>query len=110
MVPSNSISGNFSFNTDLTISANIKKNLTPDDQGFTLSNYFDIKSAINIHEGKGHYQLFKELGRSKYADIPANTREVIAVEIQMKDPSWKKTTKEFRDGVKKYYQINKKGK
>ena len=108
MILNDSISGNFSFNTDLTISANIKKSLTPDEQGFTMSNYFDIKSAINVHEGEGHYRLYKELGLSKYGSIPANEREVIAIETQMKDSSWKKTTEKFREGVKKYYQINKK--
>ena len=52
--------------------------------------------------------IAKELGLSKYGSIPANEREVIAIETQMKDSSWKKTTEKFREGVKKYYQINKK--
>jgi RHS repeat-associated protein len=106
LAPKNSISGYFSFNTDLTISVNIKKSLTPDKQGFTMSSYFDINSALNIHEGEGHYQMFKKIGPEEYSSIPACQREIIAIEIQMKDPSWKKTTEKFQRGVKKYYQIN----
>lgn len=72
-----------------------------------MSNYYDINNALNIHEGEGHYQLFKKIGLEKYSEIPAHKREIIALEIQMKDPSWKRTTKKFKEGVKKYYQINK---
>lgn len=58
-------------------------------------------------KGKGIISCSKKIGLEKYSEIPAHKREIIALEIQMKNPSWKRTTKKFKKGVKKYYQINK---
>ncbi len=104
----NTISGNFEFNNQgnnhsLRISVNIDKNLTPNKQGFTLDNYFDINNSLNAHEGRGHYNKFNELGIINYSLLPAYTREIEAIQTQMQDPSWKYTTKNYKQGVLKYY-------
>lgn len=104
----NAISGNFKFNNEghnhsLRISVNIVKNLTPNKQGFTLDNYFDIINSLNVHEGLGHYNKYKELGLIKYSEIPSYSREIDAIETQKKDSSWNKTTDKYKKGVLKYY-------
>lgn len=113
LVVDDTLSGNFATNNaedvkSFRISVNIQKCLTTDKQGFTLDNYFDIHNALNIHEGQGHYQRIREMGPQKYSEIPVSERERKAIEIQMRDSSWKKTTQKFKLGVLKYYMQNKK--
>lgn len=112
LVVNGEIDGSFEFSNNtpdrhLIISVNIRKNLVPNKDGYTLDNYHDIHNALNIHEGQGHYKLYKELGPYRYSTIPKSKREIKAIIIQMSDPSWEQTTPGFQSGVKKYYQQNK---
>ena len=94
-------------NNSVRILVNINRCLTANKRGFTLDNYHDIHSALNIHEGLGHYKKYKELGYEEYHKKPSELRELEAIKTQIKDSSWKQTTSGFREGVFKYYQINK---
>ena len=102
--------GYFNFNImedkSAKISVNVAKGLKP--IGYTIDNYYDIHNALNVHEGLGHYQRYKELGLIRYSEIPKSRREMTAIELQFIDPSWPKTTKKFKDGVTNYYKIQQK--
>ena len=63
---------------------------------------------MNVHEGKGHYEKYKKLGPIKYSAIPSHLREISAIQLQMQDPSWKNTTELYKEGVKGYYQQQRK--
>ena len=107
LVIDNEMSGYMEFNNkgenhSERISVNIDKCLTPNKQGFTLDNYHDISNALNVHEGKGHYEKYKKVGPNKYAAIPSYLREIDAIQIQMQDPSWENTTKLYKEGVTRY--------
>ena len=109
----NKLSGYMEFNNkgennSVRISVNINKSLNPNKQGFTLDNYHDISNAMNVHEGKGHYEKYKKLGPIKYSAIPSHLREISAIQLQMQDPSWKNTTELYKEGVKGYYQQQRK--
>ena len=94
-------------NNSVRILVNINRCLTANKEGFTLDNYHDIHNALNIHEGLGHYKKYKDLGYEDYHKKPSELRELEAIKTQIKDSSWKQTTSGFREGVFKYYQINK---
>ena len=109
----NKLSGYMEFNNkgennSVRISVNINKSLNPNKQGFTLDNYHDISNAMNVHEGKGHYEKYKKLGPIKYSAIPSHLREISAIQLQMQDPSWKNTTELYKRGVEGYYQQQRK--
>ena len=109
----NKLSGYMEFNNkgennSVRISVNINKSLNPNKQGFTLDNYHDISNAMNVHEGKGHYEKYKKLGPIKYSAIPSHLREISAIQLQMQDPSWKNTTELYKEGVEGYYQQQRK--
>ena len=63
----------------------------------------NVNNIINSfgHE-QDHYDLFQEVGATKYNNLPNNFIEQRAIKKQITLPSWNKTTKEYRYGIKIY--------
>ena len=80
--------------SNLKLLVNLEKNLKHADNFNNLENMFE-------HEGN-HYCNFIIKGIGAYLKTPQVDREMDAFNDQMQHPSWEGTTKEFKEGVKKY--------
>ena len=97
------IDGNGKANTHrvelLCNTSNCKNNMS------VLDNYHNIRNSIE-HESN-HINSFNTLGGDAYLSIPSHMRELEAIEYQQSQPSYKRTSMEFKRAIMHYYYENK---
>lgn len=71
-----------------------------------FDNNNNLINAINGHEGNGHIGVYLKIGRENYFAISREQRELNAIDIQRRHPSWEKTTEDYKRWVNHYETNN----
>ena len=71
------------------------------DIEYLNDNSYNIINKLNGHEGDGHYKKWQEAGGDKNQFVKIDSEEN-AINAQMNHPSWKKTTKGFKENTRRY--------